>query len=174
VRSITNTFRDKLTEIAFPKNYGGTVFRLCLLAGVASSHAADEVLGDAARHERSNQTRIVLSLLARRLGCAERPSVTEARHGMDPGQNVREHRVIVNPFLMDRYPVTETNAQFRKFVAATGHVTIAEIAPDPCDYPGALPDTLPASSLVFVKPNQHCRSATVSVCAAELECPDRR
>jgi formylglycine-generating enzyme len=81
------------------------------------------------------------------------------------------HWVIVSPFWMDRYV---TNAQFRKFVVATGHVTIAEIAPDPCDYPGALPDTLHPSSLVSVKPNQHCRSSTVLVCAAQLECPDKR
>jgi formylglycine-generating enzyme len=62
------------------------------------------------------------------------------------------HRVRVDPFWIDRYPVT--NAQFRKFVEATGHVTIAEIAPDPRDYPGALPDMLHPSSLVFVKPHQ--------------------
>jgi len=32
-----------------------------------------------------------------------------------------------------------TNREFRKFVDATGHVTFAEIPPDPKDYPGALP-----------------------------------
>jgi hypothetical protein len=42
----------------FSQKLRGTVFRLRLLEGVASSHAADEVSGDAARHERSNQTRI--------------------------------------------------------------------------------------------------------------------
>lgn len=34
------------------------------------------------------------------------------------------HRVKVKPFLMDIYPVT--NAEFSKFVKATGYVTIAE------------------------------------------------
>jgi formylglycine-generating enzyme len=80
-------------------------------------------------------------------GSAERPSVTEARHGLDEGP---AHWVIVSPFWMDCYV---TNAQFRKFVVATGHVTIAAIAPHPSDYPGALPDTLHPSSLVFVRPN---------------------
>ena len=45
-----------------------------------------------------------------------------------------------------------TNAQFRSFVEATGHVTFAEIPPDPKDYPGALPHMLKAGSLVFIPP----------------------
>ena len=40
----------------------------------------------------------------------------------------------------------------RRFVEATGHVTFAEIPPNPADYPGALPHMLYAGSLVFVKP----------------------
>jgi sulfatase modifying factor 1 len=62
-----------------------------------------------------------------------------------------EHRVTVAPFWMDRTPVT--NRQFRKFVEETGHVTFAEISPDPKDYPGALPHMLKAGSLVFSPPN---------------------
>jgi formylglycine-generating enzyme required for sulfatase activity len=46
--------------------------------------------------------------------------------------------VTVDAFWIDRTPVT--NRQFREFVKATGHVTFAEIAPDPKDYPGALPN----------------------------------
>jgi formylglycine-generating enzyme len=60
------------------------------------------------------------------------------------------HRVRVDGFFIDRTPVT--NAQFRKFIAATGHVTQAEIAPDPADYPGALPEMLKPASVVFVAP----------------------
>jgi formylglycine-generating enzyme required for sulfatase activity len=60
------------------------------------------------------------------------------------------HRVSVDGFWIDRYPVT--NARFERFVAATNHVTFAEIPPDPRDYPGALPHMLYAGSLVFVKP----------------------
>jgi formylglycine-generating enzyme required for sulfatase activity len=37
-------------------------------------------------------------------------------------------------------------------VEATGHVTFAEIAPDPKDYPGALPHMLKSGSLVFAPP----------------------
>jgi formylglycine-generating enzyme required for sulfatase activity len=58
------------------------------------------------------------------------------------------HRVTVDGFWMDRTPVT--NAQFREFVEATRHATFAEIAPDPKDYPGALPHMLKAGSLTFV------------------------
>jgi sulfatase modifying factor 1 len=61
------------------------------------------------------------------------------------------HQVTVAGFWMDRTPVT--NRQFRAFVEATGHVTFAEIAPDPKDYPGALPDMLKAGSLVFTPPD---------------------
>src|SRR5277367_3884480 len=60
------------------------------------------------------------------------------------------HLVRVGPFWIDPTPVT--NAQFRAFVRATGHVTFAEIPPDPKDYPGALPDMLYAGSLVFSPP----------------------
>lgn len=60
------------------------------------------------------------------------------------------HRVTVDGFWMDRTPVT--NGDFRRFVAATGYVTFAEIPPDPKDYPGALPHMLFAGSLVFAPP----------------------
>src|SRR3954464_8798236 len=62
------------------------------------------------------------------------------------------HRVAVNGFWMDRTPVT--NRQFRDFVRATGHVTFAELPPNPRDYPGALPHMLYAGSLVFTPPAQ--------------------
>jgi formylglycine-generating enzyme len=61
------------------------------------------------------------------------------------------HRVTVDPFRVDKTPVT--NRQFKEFVRATGHVTVAEIVPDPKDYPGALPHMLYAGSLVFSPPN---------------------
>ncbi len=60
------------------------------------------------------------------------------------------HTVTVDGFWMDRTPVT--NRQFRAFVQATGHVTVAETVPDPRDYPGALPHMLRAGSLVFTPP----------------------
>jgi formylglycine-generating enzyme required for sulfatase activity len=60
------------------------------------------------------------------------------------------HLVAIGPFGIDRYPVT--NRQFREFVRATGHVTWAEIPPDPNDYPGALPEMIYAGSLVFSPP----------------------
>jgi len=60
------------------------------------------------------------------------------------------HRVTVDPFWMDRTPVT--NKMFRDFVHATGHVTVAEKVPDPEDYPGALPHMLYAGSLTFTPP----------------------
>ena len=60
------------------------------------------------------------------------------------------HRVTVDGFFIDRMPVT--NRDFRKFVNATGHVTLAEIKPKAEDYPGALPHMLKAGSMVFTLP----------------------
>ncbi len=60
------------------------------------------------------------------------------------------HRVTVDRFFADPYPVT--NARFRRFVEATGHVTFAELVPDAKDYPGARPEMLYAGSLVFIQP----------------------
>jgi formylglycine-generating enzyme required for sulfatase activity len=56
-------------------------------------------------------------------------------------------RVIVAPFHIDVAPVT--NAQFRRFVEATGYRTLAEQTPDPRLYPGADPTMLKAGSSVF-------------------------
>jgi formylglycine-generating enzyme required for sulfatase activity len=60
------------------------------------------------------------------------------------------HPVHVDGFWIDSTPVT--NRQFREFVAATRHVTCAEIAPDAKDYPGAPRHMLRAGSLVFTPP----------------------
>src|SRR3979411_1050321 len=50
------------------------------------------------------------------------------------------------------YPLPFPNRQFKEFVKATGHVTFAEIPPDPKDYPGALPHMIYAGSLGFSPP----------------------
>jgi formylglycine-generating enzyme len=57
--------------------------------------------------------------------------------------------VQVGAFRIDRGPVT--NREFGRFVADTGHVTTAERAPDPRDYPGMSPDMAFAGSAVFRK-----------------------
>ena len=62
------------------------------------------------------------------------------------------HRVTVDGFWMDEHPVT--NAEFRRFVRATGYQTVAERAPNPADYPGADPALLVPGSLVFQRPRQ--------------------
>jgi formylglycine-generating enzyme required for sulfatase activity len=60
------------------------------------------------------------------------------------------HKVRVNGFWIDQYPVT--NAQFLKFVKATGYVTTAERPANPKDYPGADPALLQPASIVFTPP----------------------
>jgi formylglycine-generating enzyme required for sulfatase activity len=75
------------------------------------------------------------------------------------------HRVVVDGFWMDRTEVS--NAQFTKFVEATGYKTIAERQPDPRDYPGAKKEMLVPGSIVFSPP----REVQLEVCQACGECP---
>jgi len=60
------------------------------------------------------------------------------------------HRVAVDGFWIDRFPVT--NERFQRFVRDTGHVTIAQRRPSPEAYPDAAPELLVAGSTVFVQP----------------------
>jgi formylglycine-generating enzyme required for sulfatase activity len=60
------------------------------------------------------------------------------------------HPVSVSGFWIDRTAVT--NAAFRRFVKATGYVTLAERVPDAAVYPGAQPELLVAGSVVFQQP----------------------
>ena len=50
------------------------------------------------------------------------------------------HRVTVDGFWMDKYPVT--NLRFVHFVRKTSYVTVAERRPDPELYPEAPPENL--------------------------------
>jgi formylglycine-generating enzyme len=57
------------------------------------------------------------------------------------------HSVVVDGFWIDEHQVTV--AEFRRFVKATGHVTVAEQAPPAEDYPDADPALLVPGSMVF-------------------------
>jgi sulfatase modifying factor 1 len=59
------------------------------------------------------------------------------------------HPVAVDGFWIDRHPVTV--GEFRRFVADTGYVTVAERPLDAAAYPDADPDLLVPGSLVFRK-----------------------
>jgi len=61
------------------------------------------------------------------------------------------HRVAVDDFWMDKHAVT--NAEFRRFVEATGYVTVAERPLDPTCYPNVRPELLVPGSVVFRKPH---------------------
>src|SRR6516225_4183012 len=60
------------------------------------------------------------------------------------------HQETVQGLWIDPYPVT--NAEFGKFVGATGYVTTCERPPDPAMYPDADPSLLVPGSSVFRKP----------------------
>ena len=65
----------------------------------------------------------------------------------DGRRRVPIHRVYVDGFWMDATPVT--NAEFEKFVKATGYITIAERTPTKEEFPTAPPESLVAGSIVF-------------------------
>jgi len=60
------------------------------------------------------------------------------------------HPVRVSGFWM--MEATVTNAEFARFVDATGYRTLAERPPDPKLYPGALPGMLAPGAMVFIRP----------------------
>ncbi len=62
------------------------------------------------------------------------------------------HQVSVGGFWMDQYAIT--NREFRRFVEATGYVTLAQKPANPSDYPGAKPELLAPSSVIFKKAAQ--------------------
>lgn len=64
----------------------------------------------------------------------------------------------VSGFWIDRTPVI--NRQFAAIVEETGHVTLAELAPNAADYPHARPWLLTPASLVFMATAGGCRSMT--------------
>jgi formylglycine-generating enzyme len=78
----------------------------------------------------------------------------EGSHEMPMASNDSQpvHRVYVDSFWMDATPVT--NAQFEKFVRATGYVTIAERTPTKEEFPTAPEENLVAGSVVFA-PTDH-------------------
>jgi formylglycine-generating enzyme len=61
------------------------------------------------------------------------------------------HRVYVDGFWMDRTEVS--NAEFTRFVKATGYRTVAERTPRAEEYPGAPAENLVAGSVVFSPPD---------------------
>jgi formylglycine-generating enzyme required for sulfatase activity len=61
------------------------------------------------------------------------------------------HRVYVHAFFMDRTDVT--NAEFAKFVKATGYITVAERKPRAEDFPDIPPENLVAGAVVFSAPD---------------------
>jgi formylglycine-generating enzyme len=84
------------------------------------------------------------------MGANDPPDMDEV--GMKATEDARPiHRVYVDGFFMDKTDVT--NAEFAKFVKATGYVTIAERKPRAEDFPEAPPEKLVAGSVVFKAPD---------------------
>jgi sulfatase-modifying factor enzyme 1 len=84
------------------------------------------------------------------MGAAQSPDLNPV--GMQATTDSRPvHRVYVDGFWMDTTEVT--NAEFTKFVTATGYVTIAERTPRAEDFPGAPPENLVAGAVVFSPPD---------------------
>jgi formylglycine-generating enzyme required for sulfatase activity len=92
---------------------------------------------------------------------ADRPQITLPNMTWIPGgeflmgsdhhypEEAPAHRVSVAGFWMDTYAVT--NRDFERFVSETAYVTMAERSVNPEDYPGAKPELLSPSSIMFKK-----------------------
>jgi sulfatase modifying factor 1 len=86
------------------------------------------------------------------MGAQDPPDMQHDHVGMQATRDSRPiHRVYVDGFWMDKTDVT--NAEFARFVAATHYVTEAERTPRAQDFPGVLPETLVAGSVVFAPPD---------------------
>lgn len=85
---------------------------------------------------------------------ATEPTGADHNHvGMQATTDSRPiHRVAVRGFWIDKTEVT--NAQFTRFVIATGHLTTAEIAPTAAEFPDASPELLVPGSAVFRAPTE--------------------
>jgi len=84
------------------------------------------------------------------MGAQENASMNDV--GMQATKDSRPiHRVYVDGFWMDKTDVT--NAEFSRFVKATGYVTIAERKPRAEDFPGAPPENLVAGAVIFSPPD---------------------
>ncbi len=104
--------------------------------------------------------RLAVLSLAVALQCSQEPAANDGMVWIAGGEAVlgsqngdRDaplHRVRVSGFWMDATEVT--NAEFARFVAATGHVTDAEKKPTLADVPGADEAALVPGSLVFTPP----------------------
>lgn len=121
-----------------PLRYSLAAVSLCVAA--AHSQAADS------------------HLIAGAESCLQEPGsqvrIDGATFVMGDDQTYREegpaHEVTVSGFWIDSHEVT--NAQFAKFVAETGHVTVAERPLDAKDWPGAPAESLAPGSALFVPP----------------------
>lgn len=65
--------------------------------------------------------------------------------------SIPRHDVWVDGFWMDETEVT--NAEYARFVDATGYVTVAERPLDPADFPGAPKEALVSGAVVFAAPD---------------------
>ena len=83
------------------------------------------------------------------MGANDPPDIDEVgMKATDDGRPI--HRVYVDGFFMENTHVT--NAEYARFVKATGYVTVAERTPRAEDFPGVPPENLNAGGVVFTPP----------------------
>ena len=83
------------------------------------------------------------------MGANDPPDIDEVgMKATDDGRPI--HRVYVDGFFMENTHVT--NAEYARFVKATGYVTVAERTPRAEDFPGAPPGNLNPGGVVFTPP----------------------
>lgn len=131
------------------------LFLVCALLGVNCVHASTEGFGPTVPNIRPPPTATPSDMVwipGGEFSMGAKSFSDMNMVGMQATKDSRPiHRVYVDGFFMDRTDVT--NAQFEKFVRATGYVTVAEKKPSAADFPGAPPENLSAGSVVFAPPD---------------------
>lgn len=132
-------------KVVFSFFSGKTIFLVALLAGLWSCHSADRQSTQA-----QPPADTVARVSHRGMVWLEGGTFQMSSEEFDDAEPL--HPARVNGFWIDTHEVT--NAEFARFVQATGYKTVAERPLNPADFPDADPALLVPGSAVFTPPRQ--------------------
>lgn len=129
----------------------GRTFQIAILLGAQCAMSGNAIAQQPVRAPGSHAGMVRIEGWEFAMGAADpRGRPHAGREAMEDARPV--HRVSVHSFWIDKTDVT--NAQFARFVKATGYVTVAERAPQAQDAPDASPSDMVPGAIVFTWPQQ--------------------